>query len=246
MGVPQERWAEFWMWTNSAILQVDGRDDPEHAANIAALLDYFRELCKERRRNPGDDIITDLVQGTFQGKPLNEVDLLTFCKLLLAAGTETTRTLVTGGIELLAEHPDQRRTLVRDPSLIPGGVEEMLRVVSPVVAFARTARQDTEIRGTAIAAGDYVVMLYPSANRDEEIWSDPDVFDVTRPERRNVAFGFGQHMCLGAPLARMEARVIFEELLKRFPDFELAGPPVRRASTLVAMYDELPVVFGET
>jgi cytochrome P450 len=244
MGVPRDRWTEFWTWTDSAILQVDGKEDPEHAANIAALLDFFRQLCEERRRRPGDDIVTDLVQGRFQGEPLNEVDLLTYCKLILAAGTETTRTMVTGGIELLARHPDQRRLLAENPALLPAGVEEMLRMVSPVIAFARTAKQDTEIRGTRIAEGDYVVMLYPSANRDEDIWPDPDQFDVTRPEERNLAFGFGYHLCLGAPLARLEGRVIFQELLARFPDFELAGPPVRRPSTLVSMYEHLPVVFG--
>jgi cytochrome P450 len=245
MGVPQERWSEFWAWTNSAILQIDGKQDPEHSANIAALMDYFRELCEERRRHPGDDIITDLVHGGFHGEPLNETDLLTYCKLILTAGTETTRTLVTGGIELLARHPEQRRLLVEEPARLQTGVEEMLRMVSPVIAFARTAKEDTEIGGTPIAKDDYVVLLYPSANRDEEVWSDPDRFDVTRPEKRNLAFGFGPHVCLGAPLARMEGRVIFQELLARFPDFEPAGPPVKHPSTLVSMYDALPVVFGE-
>src|SRR5690606_30066621 len=128
------------------------------------------------------------------------------------------------------------------PARVPAGVEEMLRMVSPVIAFARTAKEETEIRGIPIAKDDYVVLLYPSANRDEDVWPDPDRFDVTRPQRRNLAFGFGPHVCLGAPLARMEGRLIFQELLARFPDFELAGPPVKRPSTLVSMYDDLPVV----
>ena len=124
-------------------------------------------------------------------------------------------------------------------------MEEMLRVTSPVLAFCRTARDGTEIRGQQIAAGDYVAMLYASANRDEEIWPDPDRFDVLRrQERPHLAFGFGPHVCLGANLARMEARVLFDELLRTFPDFQVTGPAVRGRSTLVAMVSELPAAFG--
>ncbi|HVV08144.1 cytochrome P450 [Amycolatopsis sp.] len=241
MGVPRDRWAEFWTWTDSAILQVDaGRDDPAHAANVTALREYFAELCERRRREPGDDVITDLVAGG-----LNELDLLTYCKFLLVAGTETTRNLISGGVELLAADPGQRRLLAADSGLLPDAVEEMLRFVSPVVAFCRTATRDTEIRGTRIAAGDYVALLYASANRDEEVWREPGRFDVTRRSPRpHVAFGFGPHVCLGATLARMEARVAFEELLKAYPDFALAGPARRGPSTLVSMISALPVVFG--
>jgi cytochrome P450 len=246
MGVPRERWTEFWKWTDSAMRQVDtGREDLETAAGVAELLAFFGELCDERRRRPGEDIISELVGGTIDGEPLSELDLLTFCKLLLVAGTETTRNLVTAGVQLLAEHPDQRRSLIDRTELLPGAVEEMLRYSTPVLAFARTAKEDTEIRGQAIAEGDFVVMLYPSANRDEDIWTDPDRFDTARPQLApNVAFGFGPHVCLGAPLARMEARVLFEGLLRAFPDYELAGPPVRHGSTLVAMITHLPVVLG--
>jgi cytochrome P450 len=242
MGVPRDRWSEFWGWTDSAILQIDaGREDAGHAARVAELREYFRELCEQRRRQPGDDIITDLVGGD-----LNELDLLTYCKFLLVAGTETTRNLISGAVDLLAAHPDQRRRLAAEPGLIPDAVEEMLRVVSPVVAFCRTATADTEIRGQRIAAGDYVAMLYASANRDEDIWPEPDTFDITRRSGRpHVAFGFGPHVCLGATLARMEAKVAFEELLKVYPDFDLAGPPERGPSTLVSMISALPVVFEE-
>jgi cytochrome P450 len=178
MGVPRERWAEFWTWTDAAIMQVDaGRDDP--------------------------------------------------------------------GIALLSEHPDQRGLLIDEPALLPNAVEEMLRVTSPVLAFCRTARDGTEIRGQQIAAGDYVAMLYASANRDEEIWPDPDRFDVLRrQERPHLAFGFGPHVCLGANLARMEARVLFDELLRTFPDFQVTGPAVRGRPTLVAMVSEIPAAFG--
>jgi cytochrome P450 len=161
------------------------------------------------------------------------------------AGTETTRNLISSGIALLSEHPEQRRLVFYDRSRLPAAVEEMLRVTSPVLAFCRTASCATQIRGQEIAAGDYVAMLYPSANRDEEIWPDPDRFDILRrQERSHLAFGFGPHVCLGANLARMEARVVFDELLTTFPQFEAAGPAVRGRSTLVAMVSELPVVFG--
>jgi cytochrome P450 len=121
----------------------------------------------------------------------------------------------------------------------------MLRVVTPVLAFCRTATADTEIRGQRIAAGDYIALLYASANRDEDIWPDPDRFDVLRRQSRpHVAFGFGAHVCLGASLARMEARVLFHELLRAFPDFQVTGPAVRGQSTLVAIVEQLPAVFG--
>lgn len=198
-----------------------------------------------RRRRAGGESWFDLVAGDMHGEPLAERDLLTYCKFLLVAGTETTRNLISSGIALLSEHPDQRALLIDEPALLPNAVEEMLRVTSPVLAFCRTALVGTEIRGQQITAGDYVAMLYASANRDEEIWPDPDRFDVLRrQERPHVAFGFGPHVCLGASLARMEARVLFGELLRTFPDFQVTGPAVRGRSTLVAMVSELPAAFG--
>jgi cytochrome P450 len=246
MGVPRDRWAEFWTWTDSAIAQVDaGRNDPALAGHISDLMTFFGELLEQRRRQPADDIVSDLVAGELHGQPLTELDLLTYCKFLLVAGTETTRNLISSGTALLSEFPDQRRLLIDSPELIPGAVEEMLRITSPVLAFCRTATADTEIRGQRIAAGDYVALLYASANRDEDIWPDPDRFDVTRRQARpHVAFGFGAHVCLGANLARMEARVLFEELLRAFPDFQVTGPAVRGKSTLVAIVEQLPAVFG--
>jgi cytochrome P450 len=246
MGVPRDRWADFWTWTDSAIAQVDaGRGDPALAAQISDLMAFFGELIEQRRRHPADDIVSDLVAGEVQGEPLTELDLLTYCKFLLVAGTETTRNLISSGTALLSEHEDQRQLLLGSPGLIGDAVEEMLRVTSPVLAFCRTATAGTEIRGQAIAAGDYVALLYASANRDEDIWAGPDRFDVLRPQPRpHVAFGFGAHVCLGANLARMEARVLFEELLRVFPDFQVTGPAVRGKSTLVAIVEQLPAVFG--
>ncbi|MCW2528458.1 MAG: cytochrome [Pseudonocardiales bacterium] len=246
MGVPRARWADFWSWTDSAILQIDAPPgDPGPAAGVAELMEFFDGLIELRRREPGDDVVSDLVAGELDGSALTPDDLLTYCKFLLVAGTETTRNLISSGVELLSQHPDQRRALVENPSRIPDAVEEMLRISSPVLAFCRTAKVNTVIRGQAIAAGDYVAMLYASANRDADIWPDPDRFDMNRPrERPHLAFGFGPHICLGATLARMEGRVLFEELLKTFPDFEVVGPAVRGPSTLVAMISALPAVFG--
>jgi cytochrome P450 len=246
MGVPRERWAEFWTWADSAIAQVDaGRSDPVLAGHISDLMAFFGELLEQRRRHPADDIVSDLVAGELHGEPLTEIDLLTYCKFLLVAGTETTRNLISSGTAALSQFPDQRQLLIDSPQLLPDAVEEMLRVVSPVLAMCRTATADTEIHGQPIAAGDYIALLYASANRDEDIWPDPDRFDVQRRQPRpHVAFGFGPHVCLGANLARMEARVVFEELLRAFPDFEVTGPAVRGRSTLVAIVRELPVVFG--
>jgi cytochrome P450 len=246
MGVPRERWAQFWTWTDSAIAQVDaGRGDPGLARHISDLMAFFGELLELRRRHPADDIVSDLVAGELHGEPLTELDLLTYCKFLLVAGTETTRNLISSGIALLSEHPDQRAALIGSPELLADAVEEMLRVTSPVLAFCRTATADTEIRGQPIAAGDYVALLYGSANRDEDIWPEPDRFDVLRRQARpHVAFGFGAHVCLGANLARMEARVLFDELLRAFPDFQVTGAAVRGESTLVAIVEQLPAVFG--
>jgi cytochrome P450 len=164
---------------------------------------------------------------------------------LLGAGNETTRNLISGGGELLMAHPDERAELARDPSLLPAAVEEMVRWVSPIKSFARTAMRDTEIRGQKIAEGDFVVLSYSAANRDEEIFGDDaDSFDIhRRPSALHLGFGIGQHVCLGAHLARLEGRVIFEELLARYPHFELAGEIERTRSTLINGIDRMPVVF---
>jgi cytochrome P450 len=246
MGVPRERWADFWTWTDSAVAQVDaGRSDPVLARHISDLMAFFGDLLEQRRRQPADDVVSDLVAGELHGEPLTELDLLTYCKFLLVAGTETTRNLISSGTALLSERPDQRSLLIDSPDLLADAVEEMLRVISPVLAMCRTATADTEIRGQRIAAGDYVALLYGSANHDEDIWPDPDRFDVLRPQPRpHVAFGFGPHVRLGANLARMEARVLFDEMLRAFPEFEVTGPAVRGKSTLVAIVEQLPAVFG--
>jgi cytochrome P450 len=173
-------------------------------------------------------------------------EIVMFMTLLLVAGNETTRNAITGGMLALMEHPEQRELLRRRPELIDAAVEEILRYVSPIVCFRRTATQATEIRGQAIAAGDRVLMLYQSANRDEAVFADPDRFDVTRDPNPHVAFGIGTHFCLGANLARAELRIMVEELVRRFPDMRVApgAGPERMASTLVRGIRSLPVEFS--
>ena len=164
---------------------------------------------------------------------------------LLGAGNETTRNLISGGAEALMAHPDQCAALARDPSLVPAAVEEMLRFVSPIKSFARTATSDTAIRGQAIANGDFVVLCYSAANRDEEIFGPTaSSFDIHRPQTEpHLGFGVGEHICLGAHLARLEVRVLFEELLARYPEFEPAGEVKRVRSTLINGIEHMPVVF---
>ena len=246
MGVPRERWTEFWTWTDAAIGQVDaGRDDPVLARHVSDLMAFFGDLLAQRRRHPADDVVSDLVAGELHGEPLTERDLLTYCKFLLVAGTETTRNLISSGTGLLSEHPDQRRAPDRRAGPAPERRRGDAADHQPGARLLPYREADTQIRGQQIAAGDYVAMLYASANRDEDIWPDPDRFDVLRrQERPHVAFGFGPHVCLGASLARMEARVLFEELLHVYPDFQVTGPAVRGTSTLVAMVSRLPAVFG--
>jgi cytochrome P450 len=171
-----------------------------------------------------------------------DVDL--FYMLLMNAGSETTRNLVTGGVNTLFQHPEERARLAADPALLPSAIEEMLRWVTPVMHFRRTARADTELGGQAIAEGDKVAMWYVSANRDEAAFPDADRFDVGRTPNEHVAFGAGgPHFCLGASLARLEARVMFEELVGRFPDLEPAGPARRLRSNFIHGIKEMPVRF---
>jgi cholest-4-en-3-one 26-monooxygenase len=164
--------------------------------------------------------------------------------MLMVAGNETTRNLISGGILALLENPAEHARLVKDPTLIPSAVEEMLRWVTPVMYFRRTATADVEIRGTKVKQGEKVVMYYPSANRDEDVFVDPYKFDVGRSPNEHLAFGTGQHFCLGASLARLEIRVMFEELFRRLPKFELTGQARRLRSNFINGYKEIPVRFA--
>jgi cytochrome P450 len=243
LGVPASDQEQFKQWSDAAI---EAASDPSHESMVKAseLLQYFAGVLAERRVKPGPDILSTLVSCEIDGERLDEFDLLMFCMTLLVAGNETTRNLISQGALALAENPDQMAQLVADPTLVARSIEEMLRYGSPILAFMRTALRDTEVRGTQIREGDRLLMLYASANRDEEVFgADADRFRVTRDASGHVAFGFGEHFCLGAALARMEGRIAFEEIVKRWSRIELAGPVETLPSLLVRGIVRLPVVF---
>jgi cytochrome P450 len=246
LGVPRGDRADFKRWSDAMIEAGGGGRSPATDASLGEMLLYFQRVLAERRKAPKDDLVSTLARAEIDGEKLADPEILMFCVTLLAAGNETTRNLISGGSLLLMRNPDQKRKLLAERALLPNAVEEMLRWWTPVHTFTRTATRSTEMRGKRISEGDVVLLLYASANRDEEVWGeDADRFEIGRDHRRrrHLAFGFGEHLCLGAPLARMEARVMFEELLARFPDFELAGEPERLHSRLMHGVERLPVVF---
>src|SRR5205085_6970989 len=183
----------------------------------AQMREFFGERLQRRRKEPGEDLISILLESEVDGERLEEFDILTFCFLLILAGNETTRNGISGGLQTLCEHPLERARLQADMSLIDWAVDEMLRWTSPLHHMSRRATADVEVRGQKIEAGDSVLMWYPSANRDEDVFDDPYRFDVTRRPNEHLAFGHHEHFCLGAGFARKEIKVMFEELFRRFP-----------------------------
>ena len=228
-----------------------GAEDPEYQVApeaafeaSAELYAYANGLGMEKRANPGDDIVSVLLQAEVDGERLDEMQFDLFFLLLSVAGNETTRNLISHGMHALIEHPDQRQRLLDDPSLLPTGIEEMLRWATPVMSFRRTATHDTEIAGQAIAEGDKVVIWYISANRDESVFEEPFRFDVGRSPNDHITFGGGgPHFCLGSHLAKLEIRIMFEELLRRLPDMELDGPVRRLRSNFINGLKHMPVRF---
>nr|WP_142274662.1 cytochrome P450 [Mycobacterium scrofulaceum] len=245
IGAPPDDWEQFRAWSDAATGTADPEIELDPLVAMGQLYEYFQRLIAARRVDARDDLLSVLAGAEIDGIRLTDEDLLNFAYLLLVAGNETTRNLIALGTLALIAHPDQCRLLVDDPALIPGAVEEMLRWTSPVVHMARTATTDVEIRGQRIAAGDVVVMLYGSANRDEDIFgADSEEFKVTRHPNPHIAFGCGEHSCVGAQLARLEACVMFDELLRRFPRIELVGTVDRMRATMVPGVKRMPVRLG--
>jgi cytochrome P450 len=245
LGVPEADYVKFRTWSDAIVEAGGGVITPETGAAVGELVSYIAGVAAERRKDPQDDLISLLIAAEVDGAKLTEAELGMFCLTLLVAGNETTRNLVAGGSLALMRNPDQREALLADPSLLPHAIEEMLRYVTPVRNFARRATQDTELRGQKIRKDDYLVLFYSAANRDEAVFGpDADAFDIRRESaHRHVAFGFGEHLCLGASLARLEGRVMFEELLARWPRFALAGDPVPLPSNLMNGFVHMPVAL---
>ena len=241
LGVPPEDRGHFDRWTE-AIVGANASGDVFGAADaVGELAGYFAELVERRRVEPGDDVTTDLVRAELDGAPVPLVAILGFAFTMVAGGNDTVTGLLGGSAELLTAHPDQRRRLIADPDLLPGAVEELLRLTSPVQGLARTTTRDVVLHDRTIPAGRKVLLLYASANRDErEHGPDAEVLDVGRTTEKHLTFGYGAHHCLGAAAARLQGRVALEELLARCPDLAVdaaagtfaEGAYVRRYATL--------------
>jgi cytochrome P450 len=245
LGIPDGDRSDFRRWSDAMIEAVDVPAE-DTATATTELFMYLLSHIEAKKADPGDDVVSLLVSSEVDGRSLDRDELLIFLLTLLVAGNETTRTLISGGTLTLSEHPDQRADMARDPSLIPGAVEECLRWVTPIQAFARTVTADTEISGVAVKHLDYLVLLYASGNRDEAAFGPTaDRFDIRRDSNPpHLAFGFGEHLCLGAALARMEARILFEEMLARHPDYAVIGEPKWIASSLVRGVETMPVAWS--
>ncbi|MBM3668991.1 MAG: cytochrome P450 [Actinobacteria bacterium] len=215
---------------------------PFNSPAAFALFDYGRKLGEERRQNPHDDVVTALVTGMVDGDQLTEAEYANMFQLLVFAGNETTRTAISNGIRAFMDNPEELEKLHRDPDLIPNAVEEVIRYASPVLHMRRTATRDTVLHDVAISEGDKVVIWYASANFDERVFDEPLTFDVERPIRpKMISFGAqGPHHCLGAPLARLEIRILLEGIVERGLRFESTGPMVRTPSNFVNGITSLP------
>jgi cholest-4-en-3-one 26-monooxygenase len=202
---------------------------------------YFSRLIEQRRIDAHDDLVSELVRAEVDGKPLTPLQLALYCELLVEAGNETTRNAISGGLLAFSEHREEWEKLRSRRELLPDAVEEILRWVSPISHFTRVATEDYELRGEKIRAGDQVALYFASANRDEEVFEDPFAFRVDRRPNSHVAFGFGEHFCMGALLARVELEVVYGLLRERLESFEISGPVERLSSITNGSIKHLPV-----
>ena len=250
LGVPYEDRHKIFEWSNRLIGNSDSEYNagaPEEAMEASMeLYMYAQSLADARRERPMDDIVTTLITAELDGEQLSDIEFNVFVLLLAVAGNETTRNLISGGMLTLLQNPEQKERVLADiPGTLDTLVDEMLRYVSPVMYFRRTALIDTEMRGVPIREGDKVTVWYGAANRDEDVFTDPHQFDVTRSPNEHIAFGGrGPHYCLGTALAKMEIKTMFEEMLTQAPDMRLVGEPDRLSSNLINGIKHLPVALG--
>lgn len=249
LGVPREDWHLMFRWTNQIAGAADEEyqdgDSPYDGVETArlGLFEYFTDLAEERRKSPRDDMVSVLSTAELDGAPIPAFELLSYFLLLVVAGNETTRNAASGGLLALIENPEEFEKLRAEPSLIDGAVEEICRWTAPVIQFCRTPVEDFELRGQKISANDSLCLLYPSANRDAEVFDNPEVFRIDRSPNPHLGFGIGEHFCLGAHLARLELKVIFEELRQRLESVELAGPVERMRSSFLGGIKRMPLRY---
>ena len=250
LGVPSDDWPLLFRWTNEVI----GASDPEFrrpgetpvetgARARQEMYAYFEDLIARRRSDPEDDLVSALLAARVDGVPLTPTELHVYCELVVEAGNETTRNAISGGLLAFSQFRGEWEKLRRQPERLPGAVEEILRWVTPIAHFTRVATEDCELRGQPIRAGDELALFYASANRDEEVFEAPFEFRIDRRPNRHLSFGIGEHVCLGAHLARVEIETVFRHLVARLEEFELAGPVERLGSAVNGSIKRLPIRY---
>jgi cholest-4-en-3-one 26-monooxygenase len=246
MGVPQEDRQRLYELSHALIDDQDPELAPTPETSIEAgaeVLNYSMEMAARERATPGDSLTSALLAAEVDGRAIDDLEFSLFFIFLIVAGNETTRTATTHGLLTLLDHPDQLHRLRADPGLLPGAIEEILRWEPPIHHFRRTATADVEVGGQKIADGQKVIMWYAGANRDPTVFDDPHTFDIDRTPNPQLSFGVGEHFCLGANLARLSLKVIFEELLAAITDIELAAPPRRLHSNLINGVKEMQITY---
>ncbi len=251
LGVAPEDRAELLRWSDDMVSSQSREATEELLTKAADAFGRYHAYCSkviaERRASaPRDDLMSVLVHAEVDGDRLDDDELIQESLLILVGGDETTRHVISGGTAELVRHPDQRDRLAADPALMDGAVEEMLRWVTPIKNMARTVTHDVELRGQQLHEGQKLLLLYPSANRDEAVFDDPQRFDIERSPNDHVAFGFGTHFCMGASLARLELKVMVERILTRLPDLEMTGDTPMRPANFISGFERMPVRFTPT
>src|SRR5262245_24099303 len=246
VGLPRDDWPKIQRWaernTSGQDTEITDPVDSEYGDANMNMAMYAIELAARRRAEPPrEDLLSLILAGNFGSGPMSDVEFGSFFVQLITAANDTTKSMLSGGLLALIEHPDQQAELRADYSLIPDTVEEILRYANPLHYFRRTTTADTRLRGVELRKGDKVLMYYTSANRDEEVFDNAQMFDIHRRPNPQLSFGIGEHFCLGAHLARLEGRIFFEELFDTFSSFELTGTPRRVRSNLNNGLKELPV-----
>jgi len=249
LGVPQSACRDIFRWSNRMIGNQDDElvvSAEEASAAVIEMYTFANNLAEDRLKKPQDDLMSAILHGEVDGQRLNTLEFDAFFLLLAVAGNETTRNLISQGMLLLLDRPEVMQRLREDRSLLKGAIEEMLRFKSPVIYMRRTALEDTLLEGQTIKKGQKLLMYYPSANRDADVFDRPDEFIVDRKDNNHLAFGVGEHFCIGTHLAKLETRVMFDGILDRLHDIEIAGPVSYLRSNLIDGVKRLPIKFSGT